>query len=125
MSSIASKRKVKKPAATTSKRRPRATGRPSGGSAGEKGSGNVFRDLGLSEEESRLETLKADIYVQMLRVVRERELSQRDLCAIWGKPQSRVSELLGGKLNLVSLDTLVTYLTQLGIEVTLKVKKAS
>ena len=82
---------------------------------------NVFEDIGFSPEESRVETLKAELYVQILRTVRERGLSQKELCRRWGKPQSRVSEVLNGKLNLVSIDTLVTYLTQLDATVRLTV----
>jgi predicted XRE-type DNA-binding protein len=86
---------------------------------------NVFEQLGFSPEQSAREVIKADLYVAILKLVRERGLSPGDVGAILGKPHSRVSELLNGKLNLMSIDTLVEYLDKLGAVVKVSVRKAS
>ena len=45
----------------------------------------------------------------------------RQLGEILGKPHSRVSELINGKLSLVTADTLIGYLDQLGADVSIRV----
>ena len=120
MSSTASKKPPKKRAAPTSKRRRPATV-PSGSDAA-KVAHALFQDLGFSPGESRREAVKAELYVAILKLVREQELTPKQVGEILGKPHSRVSELLNGKLNLVTADTLIGYLDQLGADVTIKVR---
>jgi len=121
MSSTASKKIPRKQAATTSKR-PRQGTAPSA-SASAKAAQSLFEDLGFSPTESRREAVKAELYVAILKIVRERELTPRQLGEILGKPHSRVSELLNGKLSLVTADTLIGYLDQLGADVSIKVTR--
>lgn len=88
-------------------------------------SGNVFDDLGFSQEESRVLTLKAQLAALILRVTRERQLTQRELGKIWGVPQPRVSEVLTGKLAVVSMERLIEFLGVLGVEVVFRAKPSS
>jgi predicted XRE-type DNA-binding protein len=81
------------------------------------GAGNVFRDLGFSVEQSRILGLKAQLAVMILKAVDNRGLTQKQLSRMWGVPQPRVSEILSGKLNLVSIERLVAFLAVLGTEV--------
>lgn len=128
MSSTASRRKAKKRVDTTSKRPPLATAPSSAGSKA-KGrlrastSDTLFADLGFSSEEARVLTIKSDLCNQILKLVRERGYTQKELAKIWGKPQPRVSEILNCKISLFSIDVLVTYLGQLGADVTVKVAR--
>jgi predicted XRE-type DNA-binding protein len=68
-------------------------------------------------------TIKSDLCNQILKLVRELGYTQKDLAKIWSKPQPRVSEVLNCKISLFSIDTLVTYLGQLGADVTVKVAR--
>lgn len=88
-------------------------------------SGNVFRDIGFSPEESRVLTLKAQLAALIVQVVRERQLRQRELVKIWGVPQPRVSEVLTGKLSLVSIERLIEFLGVLGVDITFRAKPSS
>ena len=105
----------------TSKRPRQGTARSASASA--KAAQSLFEDLGFSPSESRREAVKAELYVAILKIVRQRGLTGRQLGEILGKPHSRVSELLNGKLNLVKADTLIGYLDQLGVDVSIKVTR--
>ncbi len=88
-------------------------------------SGLVFEDLGFSPEESRVLTLKAQLATLLVRVARERQLTQKELGKVWGVPQPRVSEVLTGKLTLVSIERLIDFLGVLGVEIVFRTKPSS
>lgn len=121
MSSTASRKQPRKRAVSTSKRLRPATGRSVSASA--KTAQALFEDLGFPPAESRREAAKAELYVAILKLVRERGLTPKQVGEILGKPHSRVSELLNGKLGLVTVDTLIGYLELLGADVTIKVTR--
>ena len=87
--------------------------------------GNVFEDLGFSPKESRVLTLKAQLAALIVRVAREHHLTQKDLGKIWGVPQPRVSEVLTGKLAVVSIERLIEFLGLLGVEIVFRTKPSS
>jgi predicted XRE-type DNA-binding protein len=61
----------------------------------------------------------------IVRVARERQLTQKDLGKIWGVPQPRVSEVLTGKLAVVSIERLIEFLGLLGVEIVFRTKTLS
>lgn len=83
---------------------------------------NVFEELGFSTEESRVLALKAQVAALIVHVVREKRLTQKKLAALWDVPQPRVSEVMTGKLALVSIDRLVDFLGALGLEIVVQAK---
>ena len=87
--------------------------------------GGVFEDLGFSPEENRVLTLKAQLAAMIVRVARERQLTQKGLGKIWGVPQPRVSEVLTGKLAVVSIERLIEFLGLLGVEIVFRTKTPS
>ena len=76
--------------------------------------GNVLDDLGFSPEQATALKFKADLYQAILKYARQ--YSQKELQAILGEPQPRVSELLNGKIANKSADKLLYYAGRLGIE---------
>jgi len=76
--------------------------------------GNVLDDLGFSPEKSAALKFKAELYQAILKYARK--YSQKELQAILGEPQPRVSELLNGKIANKSVDKLLYYAGRLGIE---------
>jgi predicted XRE-type DNA-binding protein len=76
--------------------------------------GSVFNDLGLDESESAALKVKASLYQELLKCIRKRKLSQRQLQHLLDQPQPRVSELLNGKISKMSIEKLVDYLSKLG-----------
>jgi len=76
--------------------------------------GNVLDDLGFSPEQATALKFKAELYQAILKYAQQ--YSQKELQAILGEPQPRVSELLNGKIANKSVDKLLQYAGRLGIE---------
>ena len=87
-------------------------------------SGNVFRDLGFSAQEAEHLVLRADLLIQIQKVVAARRLTQAQLARLLHVSQPRVSDLLRGRLHLFSIETLIDVLGRLGAEVRLVVRPA-
>ena len=75
---------------------------------------DLFEDLGFSKEESAGLKRRADCVVEIVRIVRENEYTQKDLSKILDLPQSRISDLLNAKISKFGLETLLDYLELLG-----------
>jgi predicted XRE-type DNA-binding protein len=58
----------------------------------------------------------------IVRVARELQSTQKDLGKIWGVPQPRVSEVLTGKLAVISIERLIEILGILGVEIVFRTK---
>ena len=78
-------------------------------------SGNVFRDLGFSTEEAEHLLIRADLLIQLQKVIASRGLTQAKAATILRVTQPRVSDLLRGRLDLFSTDTLIDMLARLGV----------
>lgn len=86
-------------------------------------SGNVFRDLGFSREEAEHLRIRSILMLHVQDIVRGRRLRQLQAAKILGVTQPRVSDLLRGRIDLFSTDTLIDMLTRLGGQVKLVIKK--
>jgi predicted XRE-type DNA-binding protein len=84
--------------------------------------GNVFRDLGLSKEESEHLLIRADLLIQVQKAIVSRRLKQAEAAKILRVTQPRVSDLLRGRIDLFSTDSLIDMLARLGVVVRLVVK---
>ena len=78
-------------------------------------SGNVFADLGLPEADERL--AKAELVRIIRRILRERDLTQRDAGKLLGLQQPDVSDLLRGNLARFSRERIERFLILLGMDV--------
>ena len=86
----------------------------------EQGSGNVFRDLGFPHPER--EQLKADLTLQIYRLIRQRGLTQTEAGEILGIRQPHVSALVRGRSGAFSVERLMQFLTALGQDVQVTVR---
>ncbi len=86
----------------------------------ERGSGNVFRDLGFDRPEEEL--AKAMLVVQLRDLVCARQLRQTDTARVLGIPQSRVSLLLRGHSEGFSTGRLLKLLNRLGQDIDIVVR---
>lgn len=89
----------------------------------QRSSGNVFTDLGFPKEESAHLLIRADLMIQLKKLIEERELTQKHAAEVLGVTQPRISDLVRGRIDLFSIDTLVEMLTRLGVAVILKTKR--
>jgi len=87
--------------------------------------GNVFRDLGFSPEESENLKLRADLMIELSKVIKARRLTQAKAASLFGISQPRVSDLVRGKIDRFSVDTLVAMLGHAGAHVKLVVRPRS
>ncbi len=79
--------------------------------------GNVFRDLGFSAEEAEHLLVRADLLIQLQKVLASRGLTQAKAAKILRVTQPRVSDLLRGRIDLFSTDSLIDMLARLGVHV--------
>ena len=77
--------------------------------------GNVFADLGFSEEESTLLQLRADLMASLRLAIEARSWTQAQAAATLGIGQTRVSDLMRGKWDKFSLDMLITLAVRAGL----------
>jgi predicted XRE-type DNA-binding protein len=87
-------------------------------------SGNVFRDLGFSREEAAHLLVRADLLIQVQQAIASRGLRQAEAAKTLRVAPPRVSDLLRGRIDLFSTDTLIDMLARLGVGVRLVVKPA-
>ena len=77
-------------------------------------SGNVFADLGFTEEVAANLKLRAEVMATIEQWIQDNSLKQREVAEKLGITQSRVSDLMRGKIDVFSLDTLITFASKLG-----------
>ena len=85
-------------------------------------SGNVFRDLGFSNEEAENLRIRSELMARLARVIGDRDLTQAEAARILGVSQPRVSDLVRGKIDLSSIDMLVNMLAKAGLQVTVTMR---
>ena len=83
------------------------------------GSENVFSDLGFDQEVASNLLARSQLIIQIERAIKERGWSQIEAASHLEVSQPRISELMTGKIQKFTIDTLMGYLNKLGIEVTL------
>lgn len=80
--------------------------------------GDVFDDLGFSPKKAASVKLKADLHGKIMK--RAERYSQKELQTMLSETQSRVSQLLHGKISGFTLEMLVFYAERLGIHTEIK-----
>lgn len=79
--------------------------------------GNVFRDLGFSNEEAENLKIRTDLMIRLSRLIKSRRLTQAQAARVFKVTQPRVSDLVRGKIDRFSIDTLVAMLGHAGVGV--------
>jgi predicted XRE-type DNA-binding protein len=82
----------------------------------EESSGNAFADLEL-EDADELFT-RGKIGIQVIRILKQRNLKQREISQIIGIPQPEVSHLMNGEFQRFSEEKLRIFLKRLDTEIT-------
>ena len=85
-----------------------------------KGSGNVYKDIGVANPEAML--AKAQLVLRISSIIDARKLTQREAAEIIGMPQPKLSTVLRGQFHGVSETKLMTCLLRLGNDVQIVVK---
>ena len=85
-------------------------------------SGNVFHDIGFPPHEAQNLRIRADLMIELIRIVRSRKLTQATASKLFGVSQPRVSDLMTGKIDRFSIDALVEMLARAGRRVEIATK---
>ena len=88
-----------------------------------KGSGNVFRDLGLPDAD--VLQAKSDLVHKIATIIEKRKLTQEKAAEILGISQPKVSALLHGQLSGFSLERITRFLKALDCRIEIKVRHAT
>lgn len=83
-------------------------------------SGNVFLDLGFPPHEASVMLLRAQLAEALRQWMEREELTQAEAAKRLGLAQPRVSEIVRGKVALLSLDYLVGLCAKAGLNVGLR-----
>ena len=85
--------------------------------------GNVFRDVGFSRKEAEHLRVRADLLIDLQAAIKERGLTQAAAAKLLGVHQPRISDLMRGRIELFSIETLIDLLSRLGMSVKVVVRK--
>ena len=84
-------------------------------------SGNIFEDMGLPNPEELL--VKANLIRLINKEIKEQGWTQKQAAKELETTQPKISALSRGKINNFSVEKLMLFLTTLGNDVTITVKK--
>ena len=79
--------------------------------------GNVFRDLGFPPDEAEHLRVRSDLLVQLQKAIKSQGLKQAEAAKLLDATQPRVSDLMRGRLDLFSVDSLIDMLARVGVRV--------
>jgi predicted XRE-type DNA-binding protein len=80
-------------------------------------SGHVFLDLGFDAEEAAHLEVRSSLMFAIRKLIQEEGLTQAKAAQLLGVTQPRISDLVRGRIDLFSADSLVDMLARAGIKV--------
>lgn len=83
-------------------------------------SGNVFLDLGFEPGEAAILHMRARLMTDLREYIQSSEMTHKQLSQKLAIPESRVSDLIAGKWEKFSLETLITLEARAGRQVLLE-----
>ena len=89
----------------------------------QRGSGNVFADLGLPDAEKL--KIKTGLVVEIRKGMRALRLTQQEAAKRMGIPQPKVSSMMRGDFTNLSERKLMDCLNRLGYDIEIKVRPAA
>jgi predicted XRE-type DNA-binding protein len=91
----------------------------------QRGSGNVFADLGFAADEAANLQLRSDLMIQLRKRLTAVGATQAQAARHLGVSQPRVSDLMRGRIDRFSVDMLIKLLGKLSVEVRLTTRVRS
>jgi predicted XRE-type DNA-binding protein len=87
--------------------------------------GDVFTALGFPRGEAENLRIRSAMMRALVAFIRKNDLSPGRAAKLLGVSQPRISDLMGGKIHLFSIDNLVNLLAAAGLRVDVRVKSAA
>jgi predicted XRE-type DNA-binding protein len=69
--------------------------------------------------------LRSQLMMQLTRHIKESRLNQTEAARLFGVTQPRISDLMRGKINLFSIDSLTDMAAAAGLHIELRLRKAA
>ena len=88
----------------------------------QRGSDNVFADLGLADAEKL--KITTGLVIDIRKAMRSRELTQQEAAKLMGISQPKVSDMMRGDFTNLSERKLMDCLTRLGYDIEITVRPA-
>ena len=88
----------------------------------QRGSGNVYADLGLADADKL--KIKTGLVIEIRKAMRARSLTQQEAARRMGITQPKVSDMMRGDFTNLSERKLMDCLTRLGYDIEIKVRPA-
>ena len=85
---------------------------------------NVFSALEDDPAEARNLFIRSKLMLEIKKQIKETGMTQKEAGIKMGVTQPRISDLMQGKIDLFTIDTLVSMLEKIGIEVEVSLKPA-
>jgi predicted XRE-type DNA-binding protein len=84
---------------------------------------DVFRDLGFDTEEAAHLRIRATLMARLRKLIEAQGFTQADAARFFGVTQPRIGDLVRGKIDLFSIDTLVDMLSKAQYRVSVVVRQ--
>lgn len=79
--------------------------------------GNVFLDIGFGPDEAANLLVRTQLMIAVERVIKDRGMKQKDAAKLFGVSQPRISDVMRGKIDAFTIDSLVNMLGSAGMRV--------
>ncbi|WP_321923305.1 helix-turn-helix domain-containing protein [Paraburkholderia guartelaensis] len=86
---------------------------------------SVWDALESTPEAAQNMTLRSDVMIALEEHIKRNKMSQTQAAALFGVTQPRVSDLMRGKIDLFSLDSLINMAVAAGMKIELRITAAS
>lgn len=77
--------------------------------------GNIFEDLGFPRAEADNLKIRSTLMAAIKRIILDRGLKQTVAADLFGTTQPRISELMNGRIDEFTIDSLVNMLAHAGV----------
>jgi len=84
-------------------------------------SGNVFADIGFKPDEAANLQIRSQLLSELAAIIAESGMTQTQASAMLGIQQSRISDIMRGKIQRFSVDALIKLLAAAGHRVNVQV----
>jgi predicted XRE-type DNA-binding protein len=87
------------------------------------GSGNIFKDLGFSDDEAVNMFARGQLALEIRDIIEKNGWTQRRAAKEIGVPQPRIAEIMKMRIEHYSIDMLLKYLDKLGWRVSFTLER--
>ncbi|MBI3793548.1 MAG: XRE family transcriptional regulator [Nitrospinae bacterium] len=87
------------------------------------GAKNLFQDLGFDGQESANLLIRSNLMMEITKFIEGKKMTQAKAARFFGVAQPRISDLMRGKIQMFTVDTLISMLAHAGVNVGIVLSK--